>query len=108
VFLAGVHADRGALTTLWISATDVMISLTAPQGISALNVLPVQVVAVQDASATEVILSLAMGSEQILARITKRSFVALNLTPGLLVFAVLKSVAMAAGQVHRPGQGPDI
>ena len=43
------------------------------------------------------VLVLRLGEESLLARLTLRSVAALDLQPGMAVFAVLKSVALAQG-----------
>lgn len=99
VFLPRVAASLGALLRLRIPAQDVMIALQAPQGISALNVLPVRIEALRLGEGPGAILTLALGEERLLARITQRSVAALGLAVGQEVFAVLKSVALAQGDI---------
>lgn len=99
LFLPRIPAAMGQLLRLRIPAQDVMISMTAPLGISALNVVPVTVEAVRIGSGPGAILTLRLGEERLLARLTQRSVRALGLTVGQQVFAVLKSVALAQGDV---------
>ena len=45
------------------------------------------------------VVQLRVGTDVLLARITRRSAEALELAPGVTVFAVVKSVAVAQGDV---------
>jgi molybdate transport system ATP-binding protein len=100
VFLPQVGAPPGTRLRLRIPAHDVMIALARPQGFSALNVLPVVVRAVVAGEGPGVLVRLALGPEEILARITQRSARALGLVPGLPCFAVLKSMSVARDQLR--------
>jgi molybdate transport system ATP-binding protein len=99
VFLPRVAAREGAELRLRVPAQDVMIALSAPVGISALNVLPVVVAAIRLGEGPGAIVTLDLGGETLLARVTQRSVSALGLEVGLPVFAVLKSVALAQGDI---------
>ncbi len=89
---------RGATLRLRIRAQDVMLALTRPENISALNVLAGRVISVTEEGPGNVTLVLDTGGQTLLARITRRSWLALELRPGTDCFAVIKSVAIA-----RPG-----
>jgi len=82
-----------------IPAQDVILSREAPMQLSALNVLPVTVTALEDGPDTGVIVGLASGQAKLLARITKRSAHAMGLTVGDRVFAILKATAIAPADV---------
>ncbi len=94
--LAGVP---GARVRIRIAAQDVILSRTRPVGLSALNILPCQVTAVQDGRGPGVLVQLDLGGEALLARVTRRSAQALGIAPGVAVFAVVKTVAVAQGDV---------
>lgn len=102
VFLPRVAATVGAELRLRILAQDVMIALARPEGISALNVLAVRVRAIRQGEGPGALVTLDLGAERLLARVTRRSVAALGLAEGQEVFAVLKSVALAQGDI---GQG---
>jgi molybdate transport system ATP-binding protein len=53
-----------------------------------------------------VLVRLELGGEALLARITRRSAQALDIAPGLAVFAVVKTVAVAQGDVGAEGSSP--
>ena len=92
----------GARRRVRIVARDVTLSLDRPARISALNVLEGRITAVGAAQASEPGLTVALrcGEADLLARITRKSAVALALAPGTPVHAIVKSVALDPG---RPG-----
>lgn len=83
-------AEVGATTRIRIEADDVILSRTAPEGLSALNVLPVRVSNCFDHQAG-VMVHLDAGGSDLRARITSRSARALNLAPGDPIFAIVKA-----------------
>lgn len=85
----------GVQTRVRILAQDVILSLDAPTGLSALNILPVQIIALRDGSGPGVIVQMQCGSDRLLARITRRSADRMSLRPGDSVHAVIKSVSIA-------------
>jgi len=89
----------GAPTRVRILAQDVIVALDAPKGLSALNILPARIIALRAGSGPGMIVQMQCGSDRLLARITRRSADALNLSPGLDVHAVIKSVAIARTDV---------
>lgn len=92
LFLAA-EGTAGQTLRLRIRAQDVMIARTAPEDISALNVLPAVVESLAP-QGHEVLVRLRLGSDRLLARITARSAQALALAPGVRCHAVLKTVAI--------------
>lgn len=82
-----------------IAAQDVILSRTRPEGLSALNILPARVASLHDGQGPGVLVRLDLGGEYLLARVTRRSAVVLDLQPGLAVHAILKSVAVAQADV---------
>lgn len=97
LFLPQFAASVGEVVRLRIPAQDVMIARNRPEAISALNILAVTIDSVTLTAGSGAVLSLRLGEEKLLARLTQRSVQALQLRPGLEVFAVLKSVALAQG-----------
>jgi molybdate transport system ATP-binding protein len=81
-----------------IDAPDVMLALSRPEGISANNILPATIAAIEEAGAHADV-QLALGDARLTARITRRSLERLALKPGLAVFAVIKSVTVG-GREH--------
>jgi len=83
----------GAALRVRIRARDVMIALVAPQGLSALNVLPGTVAEIAGGDGPIVQMRLDCAGEALVARLTRRSVETLGLVPGLKVHAVIKSIA---------------
>jgi molybdate transport system ATP-binding protein len=90
-----VEVPLGTELRVRILAQDVMLATQRPEGISALNILPVEVLALRRGAGPGVIVQLKAGEDRLLARITRRSADALGLKAGSHCFAVLKSVAVA-------------
>ncbi|MFO1141823.1 MAG: molybdenum ABC transporter ATP-binding protein [Amaricoccus sp.] len=90
-----IDAPVGARLRVRIRARDVMIALARPDGISALNMLPVtfDTVLRDDGAMAEVALRLGEDG-RVIARITRRSLRTLGLAPGRPCFALVKSVAV--------------
>lgn len=99
LFLPRIDAPEGSMTRVRILAHDVILSKHRPEGISALNILPVTVMALRDGSGPGMIVQMQCGEDRLLARITRRSADALAITAGRQLFAVIKSVAVARTDV---------
>ena len=95
VWLPRVAAPAGTELRLRILAQDVLIAREEPRGISALNILPARIEEVRTGDGPGAMVRLAVGEAHLLARITRRSARTLGLEPGLQVWAVVKSVALA-------------
>lgn len=99
LFLPGIDAAPGTALRLRVPAQDVILSRTAPMGLSALNILQGSVTRIdtddQSTGGTDALVTIAMGDQILLARITQRSLRALDLAPGADVHAIIKSVALA-------------
>jgi molybdate transport system ATP-binding protein len=90
-----------------VAAQDVMLASRRPEELSALNILPVRVSAVQEGRGPGALVQLDLGGESLLARITLRSLRTLEIRPGCALFAVIKSVAVAQGDVGAEDRSPD-
>lgn len=99
LLLPRVAAEPGRRIAVRIHAQDVILSRTRPEGLSALNILSGEVAAVHRGEGPGVIVQLNCGGERILARLTRRSAEALGLAPGAPCYAIVKSVAVARGDV---------
>lgn len=99
VWLPRLDAAPGAPLRIRIAAQDVMLSLSRPEGISALNILPVTVTEVRLGAGPGALVQLRAGDDLLLARVTQRSALALDLRPGRQVYAVVKSVSVAQADV---------
>ncbi|CAG0975668.1 MAG: molybdenum ABC transporter ATP-binding protein [Rhizobiaceae bacterium] len=100
VWIPRIDGAPGSSVRLRIMAHDVMIARDMPKDISALNVLLATVVAVTAGEGPGVVVRLDVGGDEVLARLTARSARALALTPGASCFAVVKSMAVARGDVE--------
>ena len=95
MLLPGLDLAPGHDLRLRIWAHEVILSREAPQGLSALNVLPARVLQVRDG-----LVQLALGDERMLAQVTPRSVKALDLQANTACHAIVKSVSVL------PSQGP--
>ncbi|NIZ14581.1 molybdenum ABC transporter ATP-binding protein [Phaeobacter sp. HF9A] len=91
------HVDKpiGTGMRLRVSAHEVILANAPPQGLSALNVLPGEVVAIKAGGGPGALVTLATNAGRVAARITQRSARALELHPGARAYAIIKSVAIA-------------
>jgi molybdate transport system ATP-binding protein len=103
LLLPGRFGVMGTSVRIRVPAQDVILSLTAPVGMSALNVLAVTVSSLAAGTGPGVAVGLACGRDRLLARITRRSAVAMGLVEGMQVYAILK--ATAVGQQDIGGGG---
>ena len=71
-----------------------MLALEEPKAVSANNVLPARIIAVEAQGAAHANIQLACGEAKLVARITQASLVRLDLKPGRDVFAIVKSVTV--------------
>jgi molybdate transport system ATP-binding protein len=77
-----------------IPARDVSICRQRPTDSSILNILPVTISEIEDSDAPRLLLRLSLGSQYLLARITRKSTTELGLRVGDNVFAQIKSAAL--------------
>lgn len=103
--VAGV-APQARGVRIRVRAEDVMIAVEEPQGLSALNVLPVTIGAMQDGQGPGVMLRLTAGDGALLARVTQRSRDRLALKPGMQVWAVIKTSGVARANVGLQSGAP--
>lgn len=103
LWLPRVAGRAGQALRIRIAAQDVILSLSRPLGLSALNVLPAVVLALVEDETAGTLVQLGLGDERLLARVTGRSAAALGLRPGLAVFAILKAVAVAGRDMGATG-----
>ena len=86
----------GAAVRLRIRARDVLVATARPIGLSALNVLPGTVAALEPGEGGSVAVRIDCSGIAVLARITAQSRQALDLRAGAQVFAVIKTVSFDA------------
>jgi len=106
LLVPGIDAPLGSDLRIRIRARDVALSLTHPEDTSLLNILPATVREIADAGGPQVEVLLDVDAP-LIARITRKSLVALDLRPGKQVFALIKAAAIdrqalgLAGTRHR-------
>jgi molybdate transport system ATP-binding protein len=93
----------GTTVRVRIRARDVMIATAPPTGLSALNVLPGNVLELQKIEEPLVEVYIDCSGVRLSARLTRKSVETLGLKPGLPVYAILKSVAL---DKHTLGKSP--
>lgn len=99
LLLPRIDAPVGAGVRVRIQAHDVILAREAPSGLSALNILPVTITDLKRGEGPGVVVRLACARDHLMARVTRRSADALGLAPGVSCHAILKSVAVAPGDV---------
>jgi molybdate transport system ATP-binding protein len=87
------HAP-GQTRRVRVPARDVSVCRKRPQDSSILNILPVTVSEIEDTDAARLLLRLSLGSQFLLARITRKSAVELKLRVGDPIYAQIKSAAL--------------
>jgi len=97
--LPGIDAAVGKTLRIRILAQDVLIALKRPDGLSSRNILPAVVEAVYRGDGPGVAVSLRIGADRLLARITVDAMEELHLAPGLACYAVLKATAVARADI---------
>jgi molybdate transport system ATP-binding protein len=103
-----LDAPVGAALRVRIRARDVILAVTRPTGISALNVLAAEVERVVPIEEGALEVQLRLGAERLLARVTRRSGEALGLAVGRKVFAVIKTVAIDRRSLSRQGETAEL
>jgi len=99
----GLKALVGDRVRLRVRARDVMLALEKPERISGLNVLKGSVLSLEKSQGAHVDVIVDCNGQSIVARITRLSAQTLPITPGIKVFAVVKSVSLdgsSAGPVR--------
>lgn len=99
LWLPRIAGAPGQALRLRVLAQDVMLAHQRPDGISALNILPVTVTALHAGDGPGVLVQMDCGGEALLARVTRRSAEAMALAPGMPLHAVIKALATAPGDV---------
>lgn len=110
LWIPGKANMDGSILRLRIRANDVSLCRTRPEQSTILNIMPVVIDEIQDDHGPSVLVRLKLGTERIVARVTRRSIRELALQQGDEVFAQIKSVAVRhayAGGGTRPNI-PDV
>lgn len=99
LFVPLLSAPLGAELRVRIMAHDVILSRERPVGLSAQNILPGVVARIVPGTGPGVMVHVAIGGEEVLARITRRALDQLQLGPGDQVHVILKTMSVARGQL---------
>lgn len=99
LWLPRVAQQPGEVLRVRIAASEVILSRSYPEGLSALNILPGTVETLRAGEGPGAIVSLRTPAGRILARVTRRSAERLELREGVTAYAVVKSVAIAPQDV---------
>ena len=94
-----IDAPPGAHLRVRIRARDIILARSAPEETSALNILPATVHQIGSQDGAIVDIQVRCGSDDLLARITRRSLNRLGLEVGTPCYAILKSIAVARRDV---------
>jgi molybdate transport system ATP-binding protein len=106
--LPRLEAAAGTRIRLRVRARDVMLSKSAPEDLSALNILP-GVIAERGPSEGPIIqVRVDCNGEALLARVTRYSAERLGLVEGARVFALVKSVALDRRSLSGPMPAADV
>ena len=99
LYLPGIDSPPGTRLRVRIMAHEVILSLARPVGLSAQNILPCTVTAIRPGDGPGVMVHLAVGADEIVARITRRAASQLALQPGDTAHAILKSMSVARDHI---------
>ena len=94
LWVPGRAGPQGSALRLRIRANDVSLCRARPEQSTILNILPAVVETIQSAEGPSVLVRLVLGTDRIIARVTRRSLRTLALQAGDEVFAQIKSVAV--------------
>jgi molybdate transport system ATP-binding protein len=94
LLVPGRFAKTGQEARLRIRASDISLCRDRPAQSTILNILPATVDEVQAGEGASILVRLKIGTDRLIARITRRSRDELNLKPGDTVLAQIKAVAV--------------
>jgi molybdate transport system ATP-binding protein len=89
-----IDAAIGTSLRVQIYARDVSIALEAPTATSILNVLPATITGLTDDHGGQSVVRLQVGSQSLLAHITRKSALLLNLQIGMAVYVQIKGTSL--------------
>ncbi|MEL6682665.1 MAG: molybdenum ABC transporter ATP-binding protein [Pseudomonadota bacterium] len=99
LMMPGNLGQLGQTIRLRIPAQDIILARERPDGLSALNILPVQITALEQGRGPGVAIALQAGKDRLLARVTRRSAERMQLTEGQEIFAIIKATAVGPEDV---------
>ena len=99
LWVPGAVGRAGGAIRLRVPAQDIILSRNTPEGLSALNVLSVSITSLEAGKGPGVAVGLRAGGARLLARVTKRSAQTMGLAVGDQIFAIVKTTAIAPGDI---------
>ena len=93
-FVAGRAGDAGQALRLRIRANDVSLCRERPMQTTILNIVPAEVDELREVDGSMVLVRLSVGSDRLVARITRRSCREMRLERGDRLLAQIKSAAI--------------
>ncbi len=106
IWLPPLDGVPGQTVRVRILAHEVILSRRRPEGLSALNIIAGRISAIIPGDGPGVLVRIAVGEEELVARITRRSLAALALAPGDAIHAILKTMSVARGHVAPAAAAP--
>jgi len=88
------NANIGEMVNIRLKSRDVAIALQRPQKTSLQNCLPVKIAKIEDVGSAHVAVTCEIGRQKLVAQITRKSLVELELKSGQNAFALIKSAAL--------------
>ena len=104
LLLPGITAPPGTRLRVRIMAHEVILSRSRPEGLSAQNILPGTVARLTEGTGPGVVVHVAAGGTELLARITRRAVAQLDLAPGTPVHAIVKTLSVARDHIAPTAQ----
>jgi molybdate transport system ATP-binding protein len=92
--IPAVDAQVGAPLRVQIYARDVSIALEVPAATSILNVLPAAITGIADGREGQTVVQVQVGDQALLAHITRKSALLLNLQIGITVYVQIKGTSI--------------
>lgn len=101
IVLPGILGVMGQTVRIRIPAQDVILAKEPPADISALNVLPVTISRLEQGRGPGVAVGLLAGRDHLLARVTRRSALRMELAVGQQIYAIIKATAVGPEDIGR-------
>ncbi|MDO9415707.1 molybdenum ABC transporter ATP-binding protein [Pararhizobium sp.] len=103
LYLRHLPVSIGSDVRVRIAASDIMLAMARPEGISALNILEGLVTKIDPVGETDVMVSVDCGGDMLVAKLTRYSAGLLDLKAGMPVFALFKAVSINSEDLFRLG-----
>ena len=104
--LPTIDAAPGTAVRVRVRASDVILALRPPEGLSTRNVIAVTVAGITEGEGPGALVELRTGADVLLARVTRRAARALDLRPELEAYAILKAIAVPPEDVTLTRRDP--